>query len=47
MSIFAIVFLNKHTMINKDKEIGGNHYSSMKIEPIELIEALDMDFVKG
>lgn len=34
-------------MINKDKEVGGTHYADMKIEPIELICALDMDFIQG
>ena len=43
---FAIL-LNNSNMINKDKEVGGDHYSKMKIEPIELIEALDLDFIQG
>lgn len=34
-------------MINKDKEVGGTHYADMKIEPFELIDALDLDFVQG
>ena len=34
-------------MINKNKEVGGSHYSDMKIEPIELITALRLNFVQG
>ena len=34
-------------MENEGKEIGGTHYSDMKIEPVELITALDLDFVQG
>jgi hypothetical protein len=34
-------------MINKDKEIGGTHYSDMKIEPVELIHAMQLDFISG
>ena len=34
-------------MINKNKEVGGTHYADMKIEPIELICALDVDFIQG
>lgn len=34
-------------MINKDKEVGGKHYSEMVIEPIELIDALNLDFSQG
>lgn len=34
-------------MINKDKEVGGTHYSDMKVEPIELIEAFNLNFVQG
>lgn len=34
-------------MINKDKEVGGTHYSDMKIEPIELIEAFNLNFIQG
>jgi len=34
-------------MINKNKEVGGSHYSDMKIEPIELINALNLNFVHG
>ena len=34
-------------MINKDKEVGGTHYADMKIEPIEIIEAFELDFVQG
>lgn len=34
-------------MINKDKEVGGTHYADMKIEPIELIQALKLDFFQG
>lgn len=34
-------------MINKDKEVGGTHYADMKIEPIELICALDLSFIQG
>lgn len=34
-------------MINKDKEVGGTHYAMMRIEPIELIEALRLDFKQG
>ena len=34
-------------MINKDKEIGGTHYADMPIEPIELIEAFNLNFIQG
>lgn len=34
-------------MINKDKEVGGTHYADMKIEPIELIEAFNLNFIQG
>lgn len=34
-------------MINKDREVGGTHYSDMNVEPIELIEAFDLNFVQG
>ena len=34
-------------MINKDKEVGGTHYADMKVEPIEVIEALNMNFIQG
>lgn len=40
-------FYKLFIMINKDKEVGGTHYSDMKIEPIELICALDVDFIQG
>lgn len=34
-------------MINEGKEIGGTHYSTMKVEPIELINILGLDFSQG
>ena len=37
----------KLIMINKNKEIGGTHYSDMPIEPIELIEVFNLDFIQG
>ena len=36
-------------MVNKalDREVGGNHYKYMKIQPIEFIAANKLDFMQG
>ena len=31
----------------KDTQIGGDHYSKMKIQPIEFIQANGLDFCQG
>ena len=31
----------------KDMQIGGDHYSSMKIQPIEFIQANNIPFAEG
>jgi Protein of unknwon function (DUF3310) len=33
--------------MQKNKQIAGDHYKKMKIEPWEVIEANDMDFFEG
>lgn len=40
---------NNKKMQNKDfnTQVGGNHYSSMAIEPIEFIVANKLDFIQG
>lgn len=30
-----------------DKQVGGDHYKRMKIQPIEFIHANDLDFITG
>lgn len=41
--------LNRHRATERaiDKQVGGNHYKSFKIQPIEFITANNLDFIQG
>jgi hypothetical protein len=30
-----------------DSQVGGDHYKSMKIQPVEFIHANDLDYIRG
>ena len=34
-------------MTNRDKQIGGTHYSKMKIQPIDYIMENGLDYLQG
>ena len=39
--------IKKTDVQSEHSEVGGDHYSKMKVEPIRLIEVMQLDFVQG